>query len=186
MATVQSLKKKLQVIRSTRKLTQAMKTASTVKYSKLSGLYSAYALYEKQYAELYGAFYKELATFDLADEKAPVCYVVISSNKGMCGSFNTELLSYAHSIIGSDENALVFTCGKKAAEFFSKKGIKAEKSYIFPDVPDYSSAKELFADVQQRIDEGRVSSVRLIYPEYKNMISHIEDDEKEYECEEVV
>ena len=42
MATVQSLKKKLQTIRSTAKVTRAMKTASTVKYSKLSGIYSEY------------------------------------------------------------------------------------------------------------------------------------------------
>ncbi len=171
MATVQSLKKKLQVIRSTRKLTQAMKTASTVKYSRLSGLFSAYALYEKQYAELCGAFYDEFsASFSAQDGKAPVCYIVISSNKGMCGSFNTELLSFALDIIGTGENSLIFTCGKKAAEFFSKKGIKTEKSYIFSDVPDYEQAKELFSDLQQLIDEGRLSSVKLIYPEYKNMI----------------
>ncbi len=171
MATVQSLKKKLQVIRSTRKLTQAMKTASTVKYSKLSGLFSAYARYEEQYAELYGAFYDEFsASFSSAAGNAPVCYIVIGSNKGMCGSFNTELLSFALDIIGTGENSIIFTCGKKAAEFFHKKGIKTEKSYVFSDVPDYAQASELFSELQQLIDEGKFSAVKLIYPEYKNMI----------------
>lgn len=171
MATVQSLKKKLQVIRSTRKLTQAMKTASTVKYSKLSGLFSAYARYEEQYAELYSAFYDEFsASFSAAPANAPVCYIVIGSNKGMCGSFNTELLSFAIDIIGTGENSIVFTCGKKAAEFFQKKGIKTEKSYVFSDVPDYTEAGELFSDLKKLMNEGRLSAVKLIYPEYKNMI----------------
>ena len=59
MATVQNLKKKLQVIRSTQKITQAMKTASTVKYSKLSNLYNGYAQYEKQCSSLYEKYKNE-------------------------------------------------------------------------------------------------------------------------------
>ena len=49
MATVQSLKKKLQTIRSTAKVTRAMKTASTVKFSKLSGIYSEYEKYADEH-----------------------------------------------------------------------------------------------------------------------------------------
>ena len=95
MATVQSLKKKLQVIRSTRKLTQAMKTASTVKYSKLSTLYGNYEKYEQQCSRLYEAYRKDFnSVFHLSDTDAPVCYVVMAGNKGMCGAFNSELLLF--------------------------------------------------------------------------------------------
>ena len=55
MATVQSLKKKLQTIRSTEKITRAMKTASTVKYSKISGIYGEYGKYADEY--LYSSAY---------------------------------------------------------------------------------------------------------------------------------
>lgn len=171
MATVQSLKKKLQVIRSTRKLTQAMKTASTVKYSKLSGLYSAYALYEKQYAELYSAFGDSIGQlFADVSENAPSCYIVISSNKGMCGSFNTELMSFFLDLIKKEEKPIVISCGKKAEEILSKNSITAYRSYIFSDIPQYAEANGLFNDIQALFDEKRISSLKLVYPEYQNMI----------------
>lgn len=171
MATVQSLKKKLQVVRSTRKLTQAMKTASTVKYSKLSGLYSAYALYEKQYAELFSALGDGMSgLFSDSSENASVCYIVISGNKGMCGSFNTELMAFFLDIVNREKSCIILSCGKKAQEILQKNGVKTYRSYVFSDVPQYDEAKELFADVQRLFDEKRISSLRLVYPEYKNMI----------------
>lgn len=171
MATVQSLKKKLQVIRSTRKLTQAMKTASTVKYSKLSGLYSSYALYEKQYAELYSSFGDSInSLFADAKEAAPACYIVISGNKGMCGSFNTELMTFFLEIIRNEKSPVIISCGKKAEEALKKNKIEAYRSYTFSDIPQYAEANELFNDIQELLSEKKISSLKAVYPEYHHMI----------------
>ncbi len=173
MATVQSLKKKLQVIRSTRKLTQAMKTASTVKYSKLSTLYGNYERYEQQCSRLYEAYRKEFnSVFSLSNTDAPVCYVVMAGNKGMCGAFNSELLLFFDRILKKEEKApVIFPCGKKVREHFNNKGIPYEKAYIFDDVPSYSQAQELFEEIRRLMKEGRISSVKMVYPEYVNMMN---------------
>lgn len=172
MATVQSLKKKLQVIRSTKKLTRAMKTASTVKYSKLSGLYADYAKYEKQCEALYQAYRNEFnSVFSFADSTAPGCYIVLSSNKGMCGSFNTELLNLFEQILEKEEKApVVFVCGKKGKEYFDKKGVFYQKDFVFEDVPSFESAKKLFDKLRSLIKEGEISSVKIVYPQYINMM----------------
>ena len=168
MATVQSLKKKLQTIRSTTKLTRAMKTASTVKYSKLSGIYGEYEKYADEYLRLYERYPDEFASvFSCSNPDAPCCYVVITSNKGMCGSFNTELLSFFSDI---NENGIVVSCGKKADEYFEKKGIETEKSFVLDDVPSYEQTKELFDFICNLMKDGRVSGVKTVYPEYVNMI----------------
>ena len=168
MATVQSLKKKLQTIRSTTKLTRAMKTASTVKYSKLSGIYGEYEKYADEYLRLYESYPDEFASvFSCSNPDAPCCYVVITSNKGMCGSFNTELLSFFSDI---DEKGIVVSCGKKADEYFEKKGIETEKSFILDDVPSYEQTKELFDFICNLMKDGRASGVKTVYPEYVNMI----------------
>ncbi len=172
MATVQSLKKKLQVIRSTRKLTQAMKTASTVKYSKLSNLYSNYEKYEQQCSCLYEAYRKDFnGVFELTNPDAPVCYVVMAGNKGMCGAFNSELLLFFDKILKKEEKApVIFPCGKKVREHFHNKGIPYENAHIFDDIPSYSQAEELFAEICLLIKAGRISSVKIVYPEYVNMM----------------
>ncbi len=168
MATVQSLKKKLQTIRSTTKLTRAMKTASTVKYSKLSGIYSEYEKYADGHLRLYEGYRSEFdSVFRPANPDAPCCYVVITSNKGMCGAFNTELLSFFSSIY---EKGAVISCGKKAAEYFGKKGIETLESFTFDDIPSYEQVKELFEYICSLMSEGKISSVKTVYPEYTNMI----------------
>ena len=171
MPTVQSLKKKLQVIRSTRKLTQAMKTASTVKYSRLSGLFSAYSAYETECRRLYSAYADSFnALFSASSDTGRECYIVITSNKGMCGSFNTELLDFFLETVMDKDSYVLLSVGKKGNEFFEKKGIETKKSYVFSDVPTYEQAKELSDDLLSLIGDGEISSVKIICPEYCNMI----------------
>ena len=168
MATVQSLKKKLQTIRSTTKLTRAMKTASTVKYSKLSGIYGEYEKYADEHLRLYESYRREFdSVFTCSNPDAPCCYVVMASNKGMCGAFNTELLSFFSGIY---EKGIIVSCGKKAAEYFDKKGIDTVKSFVFEDIPSYEQVKELFDYICSLMAEGKISSVKTVYPEYTNMI----------------
>ena len=168
MATVQSLKKNLQTIRSTAKVTRAMKTASTVKYSKLSGIYAEYGKFADEYLRLYESYRGEFnSVITCSNPDAPCCYVVITSNKGMCGAFNTELLSYFGSMY---EKGVIISCGKKAAEYFDKKGIETVKGFVFDDIPSYEQVKELFSYVCSLMAEGKISSVKTVYPEYTNMI----------------
>lgn len=168
MATVQSLKKKLQTVRSTTKLTRAMKTASTVKYSKLSGIYAEYGKYADEYMRLYESYRGEFnSVITCSNPDAPCCYVVITSNKGMCGAFNTELLSF---FTGIYEKGVIISCGKKAAEYFDKKGIEAVKNFVFDDIPSYEQVKKLFDYICSLLAEGKISSAKTVYPEYTNMI----------------
>lgn len=168
MATVQSLKKKLQTIRSTEKITRAMKTASTVKYSKISGIYAEYEKYAGEYLRLYEIYRSEFnSVVPGLNPEAPYCYVVITSNNGMCGSFNTDIISF---FTDSEEEGIVVSCGKKGTEYLERNRIKAEKSFIFDDIPTYEQAKELFEYICTLMAEGKVSSVKTVYSEYVNMI----------------
>ena len=193
MPTIQNLKKKLQVILSTRKLTQAMKTASTVKYSKLSAIYSDYEKYEEQCNLLYRNYRKEFnAVFSVKNPDAPVLYILLSSNKGMCGSFNTELVSFFENTIREQKNnPVIICCGKKGKDYLENKKIPYGKSYIFSDIPTYTDAQELFCDIKQMMESGEISEVKIVYSEYRNMMkqSPVCDglfvfDEKKNECEE--
>ena len=172
MPTVQNLKKKLQVIRSTRKITRAMKTASTVKYSKISAIYSDYAKYAQQCALIYKRHRQELASaFSVKNPAAPTLYILLSSNNGMCGSFNTDLISYFEKLLSeSEEKTAIFCTGKKGIAALETKGIVCDKSYVLSDTPSYTDAASMFYDIKERLDGGQISSVKIVYPKYLNMI----------------
>ncbi len=171
MPTVQYLKKKLRSIRSTQKISKAMKTASTVKYSRINALYSEFSRYEQSCNRIYERCRADYdALFSGAPYNAPEAFIVMAGNKGMCGSFNSELLSFAEDIIKSSESPLVFVCGKQAKAFFEGRNLPCEKSYIFSDVPSYSQAHTLMGDVKRYIADGKISAVKIIYPKYSHMM----------------
>ncbi len=172
MATIQTLKKKLQVILSTRKITKAMKTASTVKYSKLSALYSDCEKYEEQCRRMYENYRNDInSVFSLKNPDAPVLYIFLTSDKGMCGSFNSELTGFFGKLLREQKNApKIIVCGKKGADYLDIKKVPYYKSYLFSDVPSYSDAYELFNEVKTLIENGEISSVKIVYPRYINMM----------------
>lgn len=173
MPTIQALKKKLRGIRSTQKIAKAMKTASTVKFSKLNAQFSGYSKFSAEYRSLYECYKPEFDRyFAPKDQNAPKCLIVITSNKGMCGSFNSEMLKFAQSLIDNEHSPLsVVLCGKKAQSYFEEKKLRYEKTFVFGDIPKYEDAAALFKYVSEALSDGRISSVKIAYPEYRNMMS---------------
>ena len=171
MPAIQSLKKQLRSIRSTQKLTKAMKTISTVKFAKLNEIYSHYSAYghecEKMF-EHYGAVFSEILSESNPD--APACVLVISSNKGLCGNFNTELLKFFSENIREFDSPVIMACGKKAISYCKNRKMVLQKEYILNDVPDYSDCCRIFDDIITLRKEGKISQVYVVYQQYHNML----------------
>lgn len=171
MPAVQNLKKQLRGIRSTKKLTKAMKTVSTVKLSKLNGIYSNCSSYSKECQTLLQRYGKELLKpLGEEDHFAPEAFVVIAANKGMCGSFNAELLAFAKKLIDDNPNHLVIACGKRAINYFNAKNVPIFKEYIFDDIPDYHESNMLLRNLVELRKSGEISKVHIIYQKYVNMM----------------
>ncbi len=170
MPTIQTLKKKLQVILSTKKTTQAMKTASMVKYSKLTALYADFSKYEEQCSTMYKAYREDInSVFSPQNTDAPELYVLLSSNKGMCGNFDTDILVFFEKILCEQKKQpIVFCCGKKGIEYLDKKKIPYNESFVFDDTPSISAATEVFEKIIKLIENGVVSDVKIVYPKYIN------------------
>ena len=173
MPTIQYLKKKLRGIKSTQKIAKAMKTSSTDKFGKLHNFLDEYSEYSKEYRDLYLKHAKDYnAYFAAQNPSAPVCLIVITANKGMCGSFNSQVLKFASEVLdNSNEDIFLIPCGKKAIDYFDRRNIPYEKAFIFNDVPKFSEACELFGYLTAALKAGRISTVKLAYPKYYNMMT---------------
>ena len=171
MAEIQALKKQLRSIRSTQKLTKAMKTVSTVKFAKLNEIYGHYSEYGHQCEKLferYGEFF--IKNLEEKNSDAPVGIIVVASNKGLCGSFNTEIFKFAFEKIKEFNSPLIFPCGKKAISFFKKRNFSIAKEYILNDIANYEECCGIFDDIVKMREEGKVSQIYIIYPRYVNMM----------------
>lgn len=172
MPSIQSLKKRLRGVRSTQKLTKAMKSISAAKYSRLNGAYGKYAEYGRQCRDVFDRFRPGfLEAVRAGDVTAPPLYVVLTGNKGLCGSFNTEVLKFAGEELASRESYVLLACGKKAIRFFEGRGIPLEGRYVLHDEPTYEQSSALLDDMLRLRRAGRVSGVYVIYPRYVNMLT---------------
>lgn len=171
MATAQVLKKKLRGIQSIQKVSKALKTASTVKFSRLSTVCGNYAVYAGRCRRLYQdnrALFEQ--AFVPANPEAPRCFVVMAGNKGMCGSFNTDLLAFAAEQLRAEPACRVLLCGNQAKKRFTEAGLPYDRAFVFDDVPLYADAEVLFGAVGEMLRAGEISGVELIYPQYQNMM----------------
>lgn len=172
MATTQTLKKKLNGVKSIQKVSKALKTASTVKLSQLNTAYGNYKTYAGHCQRLY-ADNREL--FELAFKKrnaqAPVCLVLMASNKGMCGSFNTDLLHFATEQINAEGECRVVLVGQWLRNWFDENNLSYERAFVFGDIPTYEDSVQLYAYIKSLIEDEKSSGVELIYPQYRNMMS---------------
>ncbi len=172
MPSIQSLKKQLRGVRSTQKLTKAMKTVSAAKFSRLNGVYGKYAEYGRQCKLVFDQFSAGfLEAVRAADSSAPPVFVVLTANKGMCGSFNTEVLKLARQELDGHRDALVLACGKKAIRSFKSRGVPLAGEFILRDEPSYEESCAVLDAVLRLRQSGQASGAYVIYPRYVNMLT---------------
>lgn len=171
MPAIQSLKKQLKGIQSTQKLTKAMKTVSTVKFSKLNTVYNEFLEYSKSCKAVFENFKEAfLKTVEIKNPTAPSLVIVLASNKGMCGSYNSEVLNFAIKKLKEIKSFSLIVCGKKGINFFNSRGIVIDKEVVFEDLPDYAQTAMLFDEIIQLRKQGSVSNIYIVYSKYNNMM----------------
>jgi F-type H+-transporting ATPase subunit gamma len=98
-------------------------------------------------------------------------FVVITSDRGMCGGYNTNVLRLAERAVdavraeGRDYSLIVV--GKKALKHFRFRGLKIDASFEgMTDQPIYDNAREIASTVRRRYESGELASVELAYTRY--------------------
>lgn len=173
MANLQLYKKRLKSIKATGEMASAMKTVASVKYSKLSKIVSETRDYSNACGEILNlvadaAFKREAQSVEDRD-----CIVVLSSNRGFCGGYNSELIKYLNSenrISESGEDPLYIACGKKIQSYFPEKHTRAV-SVDISDIPTYEEAQSLTQLILDIYRNGEADRVFVIYQKFINMMT---------------
>ncbi|MCQ2548082.1 MAG: ATP synthase F1 subunit gamma [Clostridia bacterium] len=174
------IKRRITSVESTGHITNAMKLVAASKYRKAKEAYdrSNDSLYHlalsmsgiledlednKDINNLFVEGYKDLRR---------TCFVIVSSNKGLCGGFNSNIFKFAEEEIAKRENdPMIITVGKKATDYFSKRGYDIRHSYDAPDENfRFSSTKYVTSRLLTAFEDGRVDEVVVIYTKFVNTL----------------
>jgi F-type H+-transporting ATPase subunit gamma len=109
----------------------------------------------------------------IAREVKSVLLVVVTGDRGLCGSFNSNVIKSAvqHLQTQKDVDVRVLTIGKKGTDYFAKRdyNIVAKHSGIFQAL-DFSHARSVVDEISRGYLRGDFDRVEVIYNEFKSVI----------------
>jgi len=179
MPTLLDMRRKIRSVRNTQQMTKAMKTVSAAKLKKTQ----MKMLSARPYSYLLSKTIKSIASkvsgkihplLEVRDEKN-VDVVVITSDKGLCGAFNSNIIEKAEKFINSLEgkNFNLILIGKKGKDYFSKRKYPIRRAWT--DILfkfSYESSIEISELILSLYEKRITDSIYVIYNEFKSTVRH--------------
>ena len=179
MASLRDLRKRIQTVKSTRQITKAMKMVSASKLRRSQESLLSLRPYAYKLIEIMNSLKDRLD-----DHKHPLLskrdikktrLVIISSDRGLCGSYNSNIIKRAEIYIKeaslNENNCIIDFVGKKAYEYFKKRYNNIGDNYRIDENPTYQSVSYLSDRVIENYIEGDYDSLVIIYNEFKSAMS---------------
>lgn len=165
MSSLKEIKERISSVKSTLKITSAMKLVSSAKLHKTAQRIAPLQLYEN---EIFRSLKEVGAMSAFSGQKEGTTIVVaFSSNTSLCGGFNANMTKLALSVLQSEQDAKLYCVGRRVAEALGRAGYKAEKTFhSLIDKPEYDSSDALADELINAYLNGECSKVVLVYSKY--------------------
>ncbi|WP_459928530.1 ATP synthase F1 subunit gamma [Desulfosporosinus burensis] len=172
MAGTQDIRRRIRSVRNMQQITKAMKMVSAAKLRKAQLKLNAARPYARQ---LQGVLERlAQAPVDVLHpllKKRPVqkvVYVLITSDGGLCGGYNANLIRKTSGLISESQQPVkLVTVGRKGRDFFRRGKIEFLAEYTkLGDNPSYNQAKEIAQEVVRLYDQGEADEVYILYTEF--------------------
>jgi F-type H+-transporting ATPase subunit gamma len=180
-AGVKELKRRIRSIKNTQQITKAMKMVAAAKLRRAQEA----AEKSRPYTETLKGTLARLVGLSndvehpllvKRDEVRKVGYIVVTSDRGLCGGYNTNIIRDATDSMGTDarkpENGII-AVGKKGRDFFRKRiGVEAEFINL-GDRIKYADAREISQYVINAYENEEVDEIYLVYAKFVNVLRQV-------------
>jgi F-type H+-transporting ATPase subunit gamma len=177
MANVRDFRTRIRSVKSTQQITRAMKLVSAAKLRRAQERILAARPYAHKMQEVLASLARRAAPESHAlltvRPGSRVLVVVVSADKGLCGSFNTNILNRAREVIGGYAGAEVQAdlVGRKAREWFKRRDYRVRNVRVdLGRAISPESAREVAEDLMRAFTTGAVDAVDVVYNEFKSVI----------------
>jgi len=172
VAGAQDIRRRIRSVRNMQQITKAMKMVSAAKLRKAQLKLNA----ARPYANQLQGVLERLAQVQMDEvhpllKKRPVqkvVYVLITSDRGLCGGYNANLIRKTSGLIAETKQEVkLVTVGRKGRDFFRRGKIESLGEYTgLGDNPSYNQAKEIAQAVVRLYVNGEADEVYIMYTEF--------------------
>ena len=184
MANLKEIRGRIVSVKSTQQMTKAMKMVAAAKLRRAQDNILRLRPYAIKLKEIMshvsgnvgGDFSSPYAVEHETKDK--VLLIVVTSNRGLCGGFNSNVIKMTLAQIQEDYseqhakgNVHIYAVGRKGYEFFSKRGFPmvGENHDVYADL-SFESVAAAIEPIMEEYAEGKWDQVDLLYNEFKNVV----------------
>ncbi|WP_207844195.1 F0F1 ATP synthase subunit gamma [Williamsia soli] len=196
MASIRELRSRIRSVQSTKKITKAQELIATSRITKAQGRVAAAKPYSKEMTTVLSELASNSGNLDhplLVARENPkrAAVLIVTSDRGMCGGYNSNVLREARSLIelleDEGKKPIIFITGQKGVGYFTFRGVDVAGSWTGfsqqPEFPDAAAATDHLVDLfvagsGTEIDalngEGKIEGVdelHLVYTRFVSMLT---------------
>ncbi|AUC82916.1 ATP synthase F1 subunit gamma [Lacinutrix sp. Bg11-31] len=181
MANLKEIRNRIASVSSTMQITSAMKMVSAAKLKKAQDAITAMRPYADKLTELLQSLSATLdadtgSQYSDQREVKNVLIVSISSNRGLAGAFNSNIIKQTKNLIDnvhSGKNVSVIAIGKKSNDAFTKMGIVVgNHSEIYDDLT-FDNVATIAEMLMDKFVKGEFDKIEIVYNKFKNAATQI-------------
>jgi len=180
MPSLIDLRRRVRAVKNTQQITKAMKMVAASKLRRAQERLVNARPHARQMQRVLGSLaarvdssaHPLLAVRELGPDSRTLV-VIVSADKGLCGSFNTNIIKAAGGYIASSEHpSALGLVGRKGRDFFGRRGFEVlfEQIGLFQKLR-YEDARAIAQAAMQAFSSGQVDRVTLVYNEFKSVMS---------------
>jgi F-type H+-transporting ATPase subunit gamma len=174
--SLQDLKRQIQSVNNTAKMTQALQTISAVKLQRarerLDGVRPYTDNIDEMMRDIADRAQSGIPLLVGRDEVNNVAICSVTSDRGLAGGFNAHVLRRTTELREEQDAEIVqIVTGRKAMEFFRFRRERVEEAYTgFSDSPTYEKAREIGRRLTDLFEDEEADEVYLVYNRFKNAL----------------
>lgn len=181
MANLKEIRVRIQSVKSTRQITSAMKMVSAAKLRKAQDAIIQMRPYANKLHEILENLTSSLDEESgsiFAQEREPehVLLIVITSNRGLCGAFNSnvvkkviQVIEEEYSLPKENDHLEIMSIGKKGSDLLLSKDYQPDFNlHEMLDVLSFENVVPVVTDIMKQFVEGKYDKVEIFYNQFKN------------------
>ncbi|MBN2215713.1 MAG: ATP synthase F1 subunit gamma [Bacteroidales bacterium] len=181
MANLKEIRVRIQSVKSTRQITSAMKMVSAAKLRKAQDAIIQMRPYANKLHEILESLTASLdnesgSIFSRERDLSHILLVVVTSNRGLCGAFNSNIAKKVIQVIEDEysefwenETLEIMSIGKKGSDFLRSKGYEPVYNlHEMLDVLNLENVIRVISDIMEQFVSGKYDRIELFYNQFKN------------------
>lgn len=180
MANLKEIRSRITSVSSTMQITGAMKMVSAAKLKKAQDAILAMKPYAYKLKQLLEQLSSALGNDSIYNERSEeiknILIVPITSNRGLCGAFNSNVVKKALELengVYKGKNVQFYTIGKKGNDVLKKTDkVYRHETHIFDNL-NYGVSAELASELMELYTSGQFDKIVLVYNSFKNAATQI-------------